>query len=100
MPDLEKVAATYGLPFLRITDAQGLADQLRHAQALPRPCLIDVQLVTDESLQPKCAAIPRPDGSIVSMPLEDMSPLLPLDTLLAEMLVPLLPASLEARGSG
>lgn len=97
MPDVEKVATTYGLPFLRITDAAGLADQLRHAQALPRPCLIDVQLVTDESLQPKCAAIPRPDGSIVSMPLEDMSPLLPLDTLAAEMLIPLLPASVQAR---
>jgi len=97
MPDLEKVATTYGLPFLRITDAKGLEDQLRHAQALPRPCLIDVQLVADESLQPKCAAIPRPDGSIVSMPLEDMSPLLPLDTLAAEMLVPLLPASTQAR---
>ncbi|MBN9694518.1 MAG: thiamine pyrophosphate-binding protein [Zoogloea sp.] len=96
MPDLEKIADTYGLPFLRIDDCADLADALARAQALPRPCLIDVRLVADESLQPKCAAIPRADGSIVSMPLEDMSPLLPLETLKAEMLVPLLPASLEA----
>lgn len=96
MPDLEKIAETYGLPFLRIDDCADLAGALARAQALPRPCLIDVRLVADESLQPKCAAIPRADGSIISMPLEDMSPLLPLATLQAEMLVPLLPASLDA----
>ena len=35
---------------------------------------------------------------MTSMPLEDMSPLLPLDRLQAEMLVPLSPVSLAARG--
>lgn len=96
MPDLAKVADTYSLPYMCIDDVTDLGAKLASAQALPRPCLIDVRLISDESLQPKCAAIPRPDGSIVSMPLEDMSPLLPLATLQAEMLVPLLPASLEA----
>ena len=96
MPDLEKLAAVYGLPYLRIDDCAELAAALARAQALPRPCLIDVRLIPEESLQPKCAAIPRTDGSIISMPLEDMSPLLPLETLEAEMIVPLLPASLDA----
>lgn len=96
MPSLEKLANTYGLPFLEISDCTNLAEALAHAQTLPRPCLIDVRLIPEESLQPKCAAIPRADGSIISMPLEDMSPLLPLEILKAEMIVPLLPASLEA----
>jgi len=96
MPDLSKIAETYSLPYMRIDDAAHLSSDLAKALALPRPCLIDVHLVPDESLQPKCAAIRRADGSIVSMPLEDMSPLLPLATLQAEMLVPLLPASLSA----
>jgi len=30
--------------------------------------------------------MPQPDGSIISMPLEDMSPLLTLDKLKAEMI--------------
>lgn len=97
MPALGMLAQTYGLPYMVINDCTNLADALRQAQDLPRPCIIDVQLVPDETLQPKCAAIPRSDGSIVSMPLEDMSPLLPLETLQAEMLVPLLSASLEAQ---
>jgi len=41
--------------------------------------------------------LPQPDGSMLSMPLEDMSPLLPLAQLQAEMLVPLSEASLKAR---
>ena len=97
MPKLEALASVYGLPYLRIDEAATLDRDLRKAMAMPRPCLIDVRLVRDETLAPKCAAIPREDGSIVSMPLEDMSPLLPLETLEREMLIPLLEASREAR---
>jgi acetolactate synthase-1/2/3 large subunit len=96
MPDLEKLAAVYRLPYLCIDDCTNLALALARAQQQQRPCLIDVRLVPDETLQPKCAAIPRADGSIVSMPLEDMSPLLPLDVLKREMIVPLLPVSIDA----
>jgi len=37
--------------------------------------------------------MPQADGSIISMPLEDMSPLLPREVLRKEMIVPLHPAS-------
>lgn len=94
LPDLEKIAAAYGLPFLRIDDPGNIDAALKEALALPRPCLIDVRLMKDETLAPKSAAVPQPDGSMISMPLEDMSPLLPLDQLRAEMLIPLMPQSL------
>ena len=98
MPELERLAAAYRLPYLCLDDAATLADGLTRAMALPRPCVIDVRLLRDETLAPKCAAIPLPDGSMRSMPLEDMSPLLPLETLRREMSIALSPASLEARG--
>jgi len=97
MPSLEKLAETYGLGFMRIADGSNLSEGIVQAQTLPRPCLIEIRLVADESLEPKCAAIPRPDGSIISMPLEDMSPLLPIEVLELEMSSPVLPASYEAR---
>lgn len=97
LPDLEKVAATYGLPFLRITDASELKDKLQQALSQPRPLLVDVRLIPDEALAPKVSALPQPDGSMKSMPLEDMTPLLPLDTLKAEMMVELSGLSLDAR---
>jgi acetolactate synthase-1/2/3 large subunit len=97
LPDLEKVATTYGLPFMRIADASELKDKLKLALSQPRPLLVDVRLIPNESLAPKVSALPQPDGSMKSMPLEDMTPLLPLDILKAEMTVELSGLSLDAR---
>lgn len=97
LPDLEKVAATYDLPFLRIADASELEDKLGQALSQPRPLLVDVRLIPNEALAPKVSALPQPDGSMKSMPLEDMTPLLPLDTLKTEMMVELSGLSLDAR---
>jgi acetolactate synthase-1/2/3 large subunit len=97
LPDLERIAAVYDLPYLRIDDARNIDEALSEALALPRPCLIDVRLIGNETLAPKAAAIPQADGSMISMPLEDMSPLLSLDQLQQEMTEPLHPASLAAR---
>lgn len=96
-PDLQALAAGYGVGHARIDDAADLTQQLRRAMELPRPCLIDVRLQSDEGLQPKCAAIPQPGGGMLSMPLEDMSPLLSLQALQDEMMVPLAEASVRAR---
>lgn len=95
LPDLERIAAVYDLPYLRIDDARNIDSALSKALALPRPCLIDVRLIENETLAPKSAAIPQADGSMMSMPLEDMSPLLPLRQLEEEMLIPLLPQSIQ-----
>jgi acetolactate synthase-1/2/3 large subunit len=97
LPDLEKVAATYGLPFMRISDAAELHGKLQQALAQPRPLLLDVRLIPNEALAPKVAALPQTDGSMRSMPLEDMTPLLPLATLKEEMIAGLSEQSLAAR---
>jgi acetolactate synthase I/II/III large subunit len=100
LPDLEKLAAVFGLSYTRIDDAADLTGQIKAAMAAPAPGICDVRLVKDESLWPKVAALPQPDGSMLSMPLEDMSPLLPLAQLQAEMLIPLSEASIKARTHG
>jgi acetolactate synthase-1/2/3 large subunit len=99
LPDLEQIAATYGLPFCRISDAADLG-KLQDILATPGPRLIDLQLTPSETLYPKVAALPQADGSMLSMPLEDMSPLLPLAQLESEMSTPLLAASRLARNNG
>lgn len=96
LPDLEQIAATYGLPFCRISDAAELG-KLQDLLATPGPRLIDLQLTPSETLYPKVAALPQADGSMLSMPLEDMSPLLSRQQLAAEMLIPLTAASLAVR---
>ncbi|THF65678.1 thiamine pyrophosphate-binding protein [Pseudothauera nasutitermitis] len=99
LPPLDKLAATYGLPHLRIADA-GELPRLGERLDRPGPCLIEIVLTPEETLRPKVAALPQADGGMLSMPLEDLSPLLPLQTLENEMRVPLLPASRQARAGG
>lgn len=95
LPDFCAVAKSLGIDATVIDDAAALRDALASALARPRPILIDVRLVRDETLSPKVASMPQPDGSMVTMPIEDMSPLLPLETLRAEMGALLAPESLR-----
>ena len=97
MPDLCRLAEAIGLPTLQIREAVNLRDGIRQVLAHPGPILCDIGLVHNEQLWPKVSAIPHADGSITSMPLEDMSPLLPIEQLEREMFIPLLPASMKSR---
>ncbi|MGR6655748.1 thiamine pyrophosphate-binding protein [Pseudomonas mosselii] len=97
MPDLEELARAYHLPFKRISDAVELDQGLAEAMQMPRPMILEVLLMKDEALSPKVAAIPQADGSMTSMPLEDMSPLLPLAVLEDEMAGNIAPVSRQVR---
>lgn len=97
LPDIGTVAEAMGLPCVRIEKPGALESCLRYLMTVLGPVICVVNLVPNETLWPKTAALPQPDGSMLSMPLEDMTPLLPLDTLRDEMLVSLLDASVMAR---
>jgi acetolactate synthase-1/2/3 large subunit len=99
MPDLGAVAEAMGLPILRIDSPSDLPTGLHQLISANGPLLCIVQLVSDESLWPKAAAIPQKDGSMLSMPLEDMSPLLLMKQLKDEMIVPISPQSIKARNA-
>lgn len=96
LPDLEELARTYQIPFRRISDVKELP-LLRDYLELKGPLIVDLCLVADETLLPKASALPQPDGSMLSMPLEDMSPLIPLERLKSEMIVPLTEASINCK---
>jgi acetolactate synthase-1/2/3 large subunit len=85
MPDFQHMAEAFGMTSLRIDSRIDLRAGLREALELSRPCLCEIRLVENETLAPKVSAIPRPDGSMISMPLEDMSPMLPLEVLRQEL---------------
>lgn len=96
IPDFVAVASSMGLPATRVNTAEDLTRVLADWDGLG-PRLIDVRLSPEETLSPKVAAIPQQDGSMISMPLEDMSPLLPIEALEREMLIPVSPNSYAAR---
>lgn len=100
MPDHVALAESLGIPAMRIERAEDLAAGLTRAMAERGPFLCDVSLSANETLAPKVAAVPQPDGSMISMPLEDMTPLLPLDVLRRELGVDPDPRSVRARSGG
>jgi len=89
IPDFVELGRAIGLTTSRISIPAELASGLADALAQRGPSICEIRLQADEALSPKVAAIPQPDGSMLSMPLEDMSPLMPLDQLQAEMIVDL-----------
>ena len=93
MPNFSALAQAIGIPAMRIDDAADIDKKIARVLAQPGPFICDVHVVANEALAPKSAALPQPDGSIISMPLEDLSPLLPRDELRENMLVPLDPIS-------
>ncbi|SFK10931.1 thiamine pyrophosphate-binding protein [Methylophaga sulfidovorans] len=97
IPDLVKLAEAIGLDAVRINDASELDEKIQYVLNHPGPILCDVTIIKDEALWPKVSAIPQANGSMISMPLEDMSPLLDLEILEREMLVGVSEASKQAR---
>jgi acetolactate synthase-1/2/3 large subunit len=93
IPDYAALAKSIGVDAMNIEDAAELNSGIKFVLGQKGPFICNVKVRTNEALAPKCAALPQPDGSIISMPLEDMSPLLPRDELKSAMIVPIDPIS-------
>jgi acetolactate synthase-1/2/3 large subunit len=93
LPDTVAVAQAMGIPASRVTGAADLRSAVRQTLATTGPVILEVQVQNAETLWPKVTAMPQANGSMLSMPLEDMAPLLPREELRAQMLVPLAPES-------
>lgn len=96
-PDLKKLTELYEMNYYSISKSEDIAEVINKAIGLKSACIVNVQLKPDEILAPKVSAIPQADGSMISMPLEDMSPLLSLEDLKGEMLIELVDQSKKAK---
>ena len=97
IPNIILLSKAIGIESKRIVNSQNLLIELKEVINQKGPYVCEVMLQSEEVLSPKVAAIPQDDGSIISMPLEDMSPLLSISQLESEMLIPLEERSYKAR---
>ncbi|SFG36396.1 thiamine pyrophosphate-binding protein [Oribacterium sp. WCC10] len=86
-PDMEKLAAAYGYPFVRVSHNQDLEDAFRRTLETKGPVICEIMVTMTQQFLPKSAARKLPDGSIISPPLEDMAPYLSDDEMDKIMLV-------------
>lgn len=87
-PDMEKLAAAYGYPYVAAHHNGELAEAVEKTLALDGPAICEVTVTTDQNFEPKSAAKRLPDGTLVSPPLEDLSPFLPEEEMDAMMIIP------------
>jgi acetolactate synthase I/II/III large subunit len=79
LPDLEKLSAAYGMQYMRIEREADLATKIDELKASTGPIICEVKTPADQLLIPRVSSKQLEDGTMVSMPYDDMFPFLPRD---------------------
>lgn len=85
-PDYTKVATAFDMPAYQIHTWDECDKTLELVQAAKGPVICEVFMHPEQVFSPKLSLAAREDGTLVSPPLEDLSPLLPRDVLEKAML--------------
>ena len=88
LPDVLHVAKSYGIPAVRVSEQTNLREHISEVLNAPGPIICDVMLDPDQPIGPRSASALRPDGSMISKPLEDLAPFLDRKEFLANMIIP------------
>jgi acetolactate synthase I/II/III large subunit len=88
LPDIRKVAEAYGIPSCAIVNHDGIREKVREVLDSPGPVVCAVNTSADQVTAPRATSMIRADGSIVSLPMEDMAPRLPREEFRAQMIIP------------
>ena len=87
-PDMAKLAPAYGYPYVAAYHNEELADAVEKTLAMEGPAICELFVTTDQNFEPKSSAKRLPDGTLVSPPLEDLSPFLPDEEMDKLMIIP------------
>lgn len=87
-PSMGKLAWAYGYPYVSACHNGELVRAIEETLSMEGPVICEVFVTIDQNFEPKAAAKRLPDGTMVSPPLEDLSPFLPEDEMNENMLIP------------
>lgn len=92
-PDFSKLAVAFGMPAFQIRTWADFDREMPKVLAAAGPVICEVFMAPEQFFHPKLGISVQPDGTLISPPLEDLSPFLPRETLRANLQVPLHPKS-------
>ena len=87
-PNLERIAHAYGIHYVRIADNLETDDRIREVLDYPRAVICEAMCDRNQEIIPSVSSYKKPDGTLVSRPLEDMYPFLDREEFKREMIVP------------
>jgi len=86
-PDTVKLAQAYGFEVCRIENQLNLKGELEEILSKPGAVVCEIMLSPTEKMEPKLSSKIKPDGKMVSKPLEDMFPFLPREEFYKNMII-------------
>lgn len=89
-PSFEKLAWAYGYPYVAAHSNPELAEAVEQTLAMEGPVICEMFVDMEQNFEPKAAAKMLADGSMVSVPLEDLAPFLPEEELAENMIIPMM----------
>ena len=87
LPEVSRIASAYGIRSIRIESSDELEAKLQEALSGVDPVLCEVLVPVDEDRVPRLGNSQRPDGTMVSKPMEDMFPFLDRDEFQRNMII-------------
>ena len=88
LPDVIKVAEAYGIKAMEIKDQRDIRTEVAAVLAYDGPVVCAVHVSSDQATLPRATSSIRADGTLFSLPMEDLAPPLPRDEFRANMMIP------------
>jgi acetolactate synthase-1/2/3 large subunit len=88
LPNVLRVAEAYGIATARLANHHGIREKVREVLQNDGPIVCAVDVPPDQPTAPRVTSSVRPDGRIVSKPMEDMWPFLSREEFRANMIIP------------
>ena len=86
-PDFSKIGVSFGLPVFQINHWEQCDEIISQVQAIEGPVICEVLMHSEQLFSPKLSLVAKENGTLVSPPLEDLSPLLPRDVVEKAMFI-------------
>ncbi len=86
-PDMLKIAKAYGIRAIRIKNQKNLKAKLKEVLGAKGPFICEIMMPPMQPLIPKTTTVIKPDGTMVSKPIEDMYPFLDRKEFLENMYI-------------
>lgn len=87
-PSMEKLAWAYGYPYVAAHHNSELGGAVEQTLATDGPVICEIFVDMEQNFEPKAAAKMLADGTMVSVPLEDLAPFLSDEELAENMIIP------------
>jgi acetolactate synthase-1/2/3 large subunit len=90
LPDTEKIAVAFDIPFFRVESHKDIEQKVREILGKEGPVICEVLLSYEHVTAPKLSSYQKKDGTMASKPLEDLTPFLEREEFKENMIIPVL----------